>query len=789
MLELLNQYGHGFVAIPTIVACRRAGVFEALNSRNDVTESLLVEQLQANSGHLRVALKLLQSIDWISQAPDGLISLKATHSAIDEIPDDILEFWQFPLRSYLSGGEEESSIRPWIRRCRESWNVSNSRSRVMLDGVLVVPILTELHWAGYLRPDLTPDSEEFLSNVSQHARMELSELFAHLGWRETPEADSKLTEVGRFMFNRALNVGTLCAYIPMLSHLTNLLTGDVSTVFARDQHGHEQHVERTLNVVASGFQHEKYFADVDQILASVFDTPELSSQPRYIADMGCGDGSFLMRVHETIVSKTVRGKHLDDYPLVLVGVDFNEKALVATAETLRDVPHLVLRGDIGDPEGLMNALKQAGIADPSSVMHIRSFLDHDRPLLPPQDEDQLERRRQISYSGAYVDKNGAAVEPAIVVQSLVEHLGRWSKVVTGPGLIVLEVHSMPPDAAGRYFDQSESLHFDAYHGYSMQYLVDADVFMMCAAEVGLFANPDRFRRYPKTLPFCRITLSCFEQREYSARHMHPDDLTSVCALVNHGESTGMKIPNELVRRIVAADPLSSFVVEFRGEIVASAVCLRISDPEVLFNARLASIDDLHAPDGSTIALLEFKVAPEFTEHAPAIIEFFLQQSRLKTEITSAAAIASSTSLSRGWHESCGGAVSQPTFSHLAADAGALALVSYDFESPSSTSTVNAAAAEREVVDVGVFVEQLVQQLMEGNVDRYCPTKTLYELGFDSLDHMELATTLKKKLGLEIDANLLFEYDTPQKLSEHLRSVTSKESQRGSRFAFWRRSSR
>ena len=102
----------------------------------------------------------------------------------------------------------------------------------------------------------------------------------------------------------------------MLSRMTDVLFGDCFSVFNRDTLGHESHVDRTLNVVASGFQHEKYFADVEDIILSIFNQLPIEEQPKYVVDMGCGDGTLLKRVYETIRSKSARGKQLHQYPRV-----------------------------------------------------------------------------------------------------------------------------------------------------------------------------------------------------------------------------------------------------------------------------------------------------------------------------------------------------------------------------------------------------------------------------------------------------------------------------------------
>ena len=83
---------------------------------------------------------------------------------------------------------------------------------------------------------------------------------------------------------------------------------------APDDHGDETHIDRTLNVIGSGFQHQRYFADIEEIILSIFDNDDFERQPRYIADMGCGDGSLLKRIHEVVI-RTRRGAVLERHPL------------------------------------------------------------------------------------------------------------------------------------------------------------------------------------------------------------------------------------------------------------------------------------------------------------------------------------------------------------------------------------------------------------------------------------------------------------------------------------------
>ena len=69
MLELINRYAHGFVAIPVILACREQALFELLREPN--TTRGLARRLGANEGHLQVALRLLHSLSWLECNQQG----------------------------------------------------------------------------------------------------------------------------------------------------------------------------------------------------------------------------------------------------------------------------------------------------------------------------------------------------------------------------------------------------------------------------------------------------------------------------------------------------------------------------------------------------------------------------------------------------------------------------------------------------------------------------------------------------------------------------------------------
>ncbi|MCU7925174.1 MAG: SDR family NAD(P)-dependent oxidoreductase [Candidatus Thiodiazotropha sp. (ex Dulcina madagascariensis)] len=525
MLTVINRYSHGYIAIPVIISCKQHGLFERLKEMPASAETLRTE-LNANSGHLQVGLKLLESMGWLSKNGAGDYQLAKGAQCCSKVPDNVTELFEFSIDDYLNGAKGASSLHPWIELSMQSWDVDDESLAGFLDGVLLIPILLGIHRCGLF---VSESGELLLERISPKARGEIVDLFLHKEWCEKEKDEVRLTEIGKFVLSRSLNTGTVASYTQMLLNMDELIFGDAARVFSIDEDGHEGHVERTLNVVSSGFQHDRYFKEVEELILSIFSQMPFVDQPRYVADIGCGDGTFLKRVYETVVEHTERGKVLDEYPLTMIGVDYNEKALAATAKNLHGIDHFVLKGDIGDPEQMERDL-QAWVENIEDILYIRSFLDHDRPFKYPDNQNQIEYRKSHNYETVCVDRQGGLINPAVAVQSLVEHLWRWATVHSRFGIIILEAHCLGAAIVRQYMNESENLHFDAYHAFSQQYLNEASVFVMSAAEAGLAPEFDFSKKFPKTLPFARITINYFRKRAYSIRHATYRDVRTLAAL-------------------------------------------------------------------------------------------------------------------------------------------------------------------------------------------------------------------------------------------------------------------
>jgi len=254
----------------------------------------------------------------------------------------------------------------------------------------------------------------------------------------------------------------------------------------------EKHVHREMNVWGSGGAHSTYFKVIDDIIINIFNKP-IEEQPKGILDMGCGNGAFIKHIFEVIEYHTLRGKILDEYPLLLVGADFNQAALKVTRGNLikSDIWAKVIWGDIGKPEILAKDLKEDYDIDLKDLLNVRTFLDHNRIW-----ESPVQKTLSVSKSSGAYAFNGQRLNNAIVEVSLVEHLKNWKPFVEKFGLLIIELHTISPEIAAKNIGKTAATAYDATHGYSDQYILEIDVFNAIIEKAGLYLDTNYFTKFP-----------------------------------------------------------------------------------------------------------------------------------------------------------------------------------------------------------------------------------------------------------------------------------------------------
>lgn len=271
------------------------------------------------------------------------------------------------------------------------------------------------------------------------------DLMQHAGMVEIdgPTQRVRLTQAGHIHRPIAAPyAGLPSSYLRSYAVLDELLFGDPDPLRV-DEDGH---IDRVMNVYASsGAGSGPASREITgKIIRRLFDETPLEQQPAGIADIGCGDATALKRIVEYVVRSTARGRHLDAFPLLVVGADYNASARARAADTLSelaDVSGLAVRvvsADISDPDGYDRAVAESGLtvraadgmprpARLADLLHTNMFLLHNRRL----------KIRGREEAQAILERSLQEVDPARLRAVIDMHFGTVVDIAEGPTPLTL----------------------------------------------------------------------------------------------------------------------------------------------------------------------------------------------------------------------------------------------------------------------------------------------------------------------------------------------------------------
>jgi SAM-dependent methyltransferase len=382
--------------------------------------------------------------------------------------------------------------------CTEDQGTKNIQQQILkhIEGHIVGPTVVALGMGGmfhkyFMEASFMP--EEFHKDGESFGK--LLDFFVYLGWFSKKNETYSFTDKGFFYAKRASAYGVTVSYLPMFRKVKELIFGD-STIFWNLPTGAKEiHVDRAMNVWGSGGAHSSYFKVVDEIIIDLFNRP-IEEQPKGILDMGCGNGAFLIHLFDVIENRTLRGQLLEEYPLFLVGADYNKAALKVTRTNIiqAGIWAKVIFGDISQPTLLAQDLADNYGIQLSDLLNVRTFLDHNRIWNAP---NHLTPTRKSDSTGAFAFR-GKRLSNEAVEDNLKEHLQKWAPYLVRFGLLVIELHSIAPHLTAKNLGKTAATAYDATHGFSDQYIVEIEVFNKVAAEAGLIPDKKHFRKFPNS---------------------------------------------------------------------------------------------------------------------------------------------------------------------------------------------------------------------------------------------------------------------------------------------------
>ncbi|CAD7802502.1 hypothetical protein CHRY9390_00938 [Chryseobacterium aquaeductus] len=506
----------GVVTAPIVVSLLKKDILAFIIARENLSLSELSEEFRANEGYLNVAIRTLASQGFLEYDLDNLndtvkiSSNNKTHLLqkysllyLKVIPflklsTDIKN--QINENSFI---EEFTTLSDSVKKCfgtelSENADEKNIQEQILkhIEGCIIGPVIVYLGMTGMFHKyfmETSFQAAEFHKN-SDHFEVIL-DFLAYLGWFKKSGENYKFTETGIYFAKRAASYGVTVSYLPLLNKMDDLLFGNASKIREISDGEDEIHVDRAMNVWGSGGSHSNYFKVANDFIIQIFNQP-IHLQPKGVLDMGCGNGAFIQHIFETIERYTLRGKMLEEYPLFLVGADYNQAALNVTRANLinNDIWAKVIWGDIGNPKQLAEDLKENYEIDLSDLLNIRTFLDHNRVWKAPENSHP----ERISTSTAAFAHRGKRLPNNLVEESLKEHLELWLPYIRKNGLLIIELHALDSKLTSKNLGKTPATAYEATHGFSDQYILEVDVFKKICLETGLNIDKELFRKFPNS---------------------------------------------------------------------------------------------------------------------------------------------------------------------------------------------------------------------------------------------------------------------------------------------------
>ncbi|WP_411895579.1 class I SAM-dependent methyltransferase [Winogradskyella sp. A2] len=503
----------GIATAPSAYTLHKHNILEYLLKNESVPLIDLTKKFTANEGYLNVALRVLCSQGWLIQELDNVsnkvIYKTNTNSkiAFELVPlyEDVVNLLKYSDRfaeDKMISVDAFITLERIFKKFEGNYGLTTSDESSIeyqilkhIEGVIAGPIIVLLGVNGLFHKyfmEASFTAEEYHRDPESFRK--ILDFLAHLGWFNKKKNTYQFTDKGLFFAKRASAYGVTVSYIPTFLQLDELIFGNSKILKTSTPNETEKHVHREMNVWGSGGAHATYFKVIDKVIIELFNRP-IDEQPKGILDMGCGNGAFIEHIFNVIDQQTLRGTMLDEYPLLLVGADFNKAALKVTRANLikADIWAKVIWGDIGRPDLLALDLKDDYNIELRDLLNVRTFLDHNRIWNSPKQKHDI-----ISKSTGAFASDGLRLSNNDVEASLFEHLSKWKPFVEKFGLLIIELHTINPQFVANNIGKTPATAYNATHGFSDQYILEVDVFRSMAEKAGLVPDDNHFARFPNS---------------------------------------------------------------------------------------------------------------------------------------------------------------------------------------------------------------------------------------------------------------------------------------------------
>lgn len=493
MYSFLIKLAHGFTLVPLVLAFKQIGIFTYIKTPKSLYE--ILNHTKLNSGYLNTGLKLLLLFSIIRKKNNKYYLYN--RDIVRLINDDFLVFYNQSFNKILTGQKKVIILNKYASKIIKGWNIKLTQNE-LISGPFLIPIIFYLKF-----------EKKNLNKLNSKKFQILKKILVSYNIVKITENKLSLTSIGEYLINNINTIGVAASYKKMLFNLSFLLKHDPK-LFFNIKMSSENHVDRKLNIASSSSQHNKYFNEILKIIETIFSK---KNYPKYIMDIGCGDGLLLKKIYnelQLILSKN------DLKKIKMIGIDLNNISIKKAKKNLSNIPSIFIKGSIDNPELIFKQLYNKNI-DPNLILHVRSFIDHERTIkflgINKYNDRDIINKSDQDVEG--IDVNGKIIKTQIINKSLDEFYFKWSKYIGKFGLINLEVFKQSFNQMKTNFDLNEGAHFDFIQIVSGQNLCKAKMQLYCMARNQLF--PKVIKTYPESTEFKRIILGYFLKKRYKCQ--------------------------------------------------------------------------------------------------------------------------------------------------------------------------------------------------------------------------------------------------------------------------------
>ena len=462
----------------TVAALHERGIFDFLQSQSCASVRKIQERFGGNAGYLQVALRLLAGQQWLRTS--GEFGTDCLTCALTEEGRCAVEFAPLYVKAAsllrqlwpLSSDEQLIKIKELIEN---RWGVKEEdlpaqlRWKILghLDGHGIGPVMAHLA------------REQVFEEIAANPQGTLSiqpcalAMLEAQGWVCVEDQQVQATQAGIYAAACAKQYWYPIAYFNTLTQVPNLLFGKIAAAMPSSEE--ETHIDRELDVRFSG---KVFSATCQQPLGeTVLGIFSREDRPEAIVDTGCGDGSLLAWLSSEIMNRTSPAQR----PFVAIGIEPSTAARQVASATLTaaQVPHILLDGDITEPEEIARQLRDLGY-DAQNTLHVSKSVIHNRRYQAPSGPADSTLRS----SNIFTLPDGSAIRLGYLEQNLIEHFASWRPLTNRYGIVVIEAHTARVETVSACLGRSIATVVDALHGYSNQYLVEPEVFHAAAERAG-----------------------------------------------------------------------------------------------------------------------------------------------------------------------------------------------------------------------------------------------------------------------------------------------------------------